>query len=276
MLRPRRFLGYSFASLAIGIVFVIGASGAPAATGLAVSHPVAHILKTKIVADSMVQSSNWAGYDEGLLDTSKLAQSISAEWTVPTASQHTAGQAESAADWIGIGGGCVDTTGGCLVTDETLIQAGTEEDVSASGQASYSAWWEVLPAPSLTSSVAVHPGDVVKVSISQVVPEVWTIAFNDLTDGQSFTQDVPYPSPMDTAEWIEEAPVVVSTSSAGEATLPNLTSPNFTAATLNGSNPGLSTKYAMQMVSSSGQVLATPSAPSGGDAFSVCTYSASC
>ncbi|MGH9030457.1 MAG: hypothetical protein ACRDV4_12685, partial [Acidimicrobiales bacterium] len=95
-----------------------------------------------------------------------------------------------------------------------------------------------------------------------------------------FTQDVPYPSPMDTAEWIEEAPVVVSASgsaAAGEASLPNLSSPDFNSATLNGNSPGLTTADEMQMVSSSGAVLATPSAPnSTGDGFNVCTYSSTC
>ena len=52
---------------------------------------------------------------------------------MPTATQHTAGQAEASSDWIGIGGGCVDA--GCTVTDSTLIQTGTEQDVSATGAA---------------------------------------------------------------------------------------------------------------------------------------------
>ena len=48
-------------------------------------------------------------------------------WTVPTATQHTAGQAEASSDWIGIGGGCIDA--GCTASDSTLIQTGTEQDV---------------------------------------------------------------------------------------------------------------------------------------------------
>ncbi len=168
---------------------------------------------------------------------------------------------------------------GCAVTDPTLIQAGTEEDVSASGQTSYSAWWEILPAPSISASVSVNPGDKVSVSISG--PGLWTISFKDLTNGQSFTQTVPYTSPLDTAEWIEEAPVVISASgtspAAGEATLPNLSGGTFSNSRLNGSNPAFVPGYEMQMVSSSGQVLATPSAPSSSkDGFNVCSYSSSC
>jgi hypothetical protein len=45
--------------------------------------------------------------------------SITGDWTVPTASQHSAGQSEDSSDWIGIGGGCIDA--GCTATDSTLI-----------------------------------------------------------------------------------------------------------------------------------------------------------
>ena len=51
-------------------------------------------------------SSNWFGYNQGTLEQgSKLFNSITGDWTVPTATQHTSGQAEDSSDWIGIGGG---------------------------------------------------------------------------------------------------------------------------------------------------------------------------
>jgi hypothetical protein len=289
LLGTRRLLTCFAAALAVAFCFGASAAGPAGAAAHAKAaraavrtrkiNPLVS-LATPAVRAGIVQSDNWSGYDEGLLDTDALAESISAEWTISTATQHTAGQAESSATWVGIGGGCVDMTSGCAVTDPSLIQAGTEQDVSSSGAATYSAWWEVLPLPSLTSSIAVHPGDTVSVSITG--PVLWTISFKDLTDGQSFTETVPYTSTMDSAEWIEEAPVVVSTGSslpvsAGEATLPNLTSPKFDDATLNGHNAGLTPAYEMQMVNSSGAVIATPSAPnSQGDGFNVCTYTSSC
>ena len=89
-------------------------------------------------------SSNWFGYNQGTLEQgSKLFNSITGDWTVPTATQHTDGQAEDSSDWIGIGGGCIDA--GCTATDSTLIQTGTEQDVDSTGAASYSAWWELVP-----------------------------------------------------------------------------------------------------------------------------------
>jgi hypothetical protein len=75
-------------------------------------------------------SSNWFGYNQGTLEQNgTMFNSITGDWTVPTATQHTAGQDESSSDWIGIGGGCIDA--GCTATDSTLIQTGTEQDVSS-------------------------------------------------------------------------------------------------------------------------------------------------
>src|SRR4051812_50080500 len=74
------------------------------------------------------QSSNWFGYNQGTLEKgNKLFNSISGDWTVPTATQHTAGQAESSSDWIGIGGGGVDS--GCAGPGHPPLQAGRRPGV---------------------------------------------------------------------------------------------------------------------------------------------------
>jgi hypothetical protein len=224
-------------------------------------------------------SSNWSGYNQGFLEKSDtLFHSVSATWTVPTATAHTNGEAEYSASWVGIGGGCVDA--GCTVTDPTLIQAGTEQDVGSNGVASYSAWWEIVPVPSTTiSSMTVHPGDQMSVSISENVPDsdVWTILVKDVTSGQAFSQTVPYPSTHLTAEWVEEAPTVIGTSGAGVAALPNLSGASFDHATANGAPAGLSPSEEIQLVNSSGTTLATPSAPDpDSDGFNVCTYTTTC
>lgn len=49
---------------------------------------------------------------------------MSGQWTVPIATAHASGRVEDSASWVGIGGGCV--TDDCTMTDNTLIQAGTE------------------------------------------------------------------------------------------------------------------------------------------------------
>jgi hypothetical protein len=195
---------------------------------------------------------------------------------VPTVSQHTHGQAEDSSDWIGIGGGCVDAT--CLVGDNTLIQTGTEQDVSATGQASYSAWWELVPAPSISISMTVQPGDHMHASVAELVPDsyVWTITLQDVTRNETFTQLVPYPSTHLTAEWIEETPLLIGTD-AGFASPPNLTSPVFDLATVNGQPANLTSSEEIQLIDSNSNVIGTPSAPDpDADGFNVCTWATSC
>jgi hypothetical protein len=223
-------------------------------------------------------SSNWFGYNQGTLEQgSKLFTSITGDWTVPTVTPHTAGQAEASSDWIGIGGGCIDA--GCTATDSTLIQTGTEQDVDATGAASYSAWWELVPAPSLTiSNMTVSPGDHMHASLSEVVPDsnVWTISIQDVTRGESFSQTVPYPSTHATAEWIEETPLEIGTN-AGFASLPNLSNPGWTSATVNGASAGLKSSEAMDLIDSNSNVIGAPSAPnSTADGFNECTWASTC
>lgn len=222
------------------------------------------------------QSSNWFGYSEPLTQSGPY-QSISANWVVPTATQHTAKQAESSATWIGIGGGCV--TSDCTVGDNTLVQTGTEQDVDASGKATYSAWWEVIPVPSVSFSIAVHPGDQIQASLTQTAPEVWNIVLNDVTDGQggSATQTLPYPSDYTTAEFIEETPLQIGTSGTGLTALPNLTNTTFTNAKVNGAAAGLVVADEMDLIDSNGKVISVPSAPSStGDSFTDCAWATSC
>jgi len=223
-------------------------------------------------------SSNWFGYNQGTLEHGdKLFNSITGDQTVPTATQHTAGQAEDPSDWIGIGGGCIDA--GCTATDSTLIQTGTEQDVDSTGAASYSAWWELVPAPSLTiSNITVQPGDHMHASISEVVPDsdVWTITLADVTRGESFTQTAPYPSTHATAEWIEETPLEIGTD-AGFASLPDLTNPACTTATTNGAPAGLKASEELDLTDPRGNVIGAPSAPnSAADGFGDCAWAAEC
>lgn len=220
------------------------------------------------------QSSNWSGYNQGVLDTDTLTSSISGSWVVPTATQHTKGEAEDSATWVGIGGGCLQSS--CSASDSTLIQAGTEQDVSASGQATYDAWYEIIPVPEIESSIVVHPGDVIDCSISAALPGVWTISLKDVTDGQSFSQTVPYTSDESTAEWIEETPTEIGTTGTGLAALPNLTTVHFTQATVNGASAGLVPDQAVQLINASGDPIATPSAPVSGNRFDDCAWATSC
>jgi hypothetical protein len=231
-----------------------------------------------IAAVNGSQSTNWSGYNQGTLEKNDtLFHAVSGVWTVPAATAHTKGQAEYSSSWVGIGGGCVDS--GCTVTDATLIQAGTEQDVASNGTGSYSAWWELVPAPSVTiSSMTVHPGDRMSVSIGEVISssDLWSIVVKDLTTGQTFSQTVPYPSTHVTAEWIQEAPTIIGTSGANVGTLPNLSGASFDLATVNGAPAGLSQSEEIQLVNS-GTAESTPSAPDPDkDGFNNCTYASTC
>lgn len=258
-----------FAMSAPLLAGLLSAGGAPrtAHAGLLHLAPAARL--------GMTQSNNWSGYNQGLLEKGTSFHEISGTWVVPTATQHTPGQAEYSSTWVGIGGGCVDS--GCTVTDSTLIQAGTEQDVDSSGHASYSAWWEIIPAPSLTVSLPVSAGQTVHVDVAEGAPEVWTITIQNLSTGQSFSTTTPYSSSYATAEWIEETPLIIGTGGSGISALPNLSTVVFDLGTANGTNPALAPSEAIQLVDSNGGVLATPSPPDSDlDGFSDCTFATGC
>jgi Peptidase A4 family len=264
------------ASLTVALAAVAVGAGSASAAGLTAHGQLLHLAHGAKVNTN--QSSNWFGYGQGTLEQgNKLFNSITGDWTVPAATAHTSGQAEASSDWIGIGGGCVDA--GCTVTDSTLIQTGTEQDVDATGAPSYSAWWELVPAPSISiSNMTVAPGDHMHASISEVVNDanVWNITITDVTKNETFTTTVPYPSTHATAEWIEETPLEIGTD-AGFAALPNLTNPAFSSGTTDGSAVKLTSSEEMQLIDSGGNVIGTPSAPTGGGSgFDACTWATTC
>ncbi len=249
----------------------------PGSSGSGATKPASlksHGQTLKLAVLNANQSSNWFGYNQGALESGKsLFSSITGDWTVPTATAHTSGQAESSSDWIGIGGGCTDTS--CTTTDSTLIQTGTEQDVSSSGTASYSAWYELIPAPSIAISMTVQPGDHMHAAITQTVPGVWSITLNDVTRGENYSTTVPYSSSEGSAEWIEETPLEIGTN-AGFAALPNLTTVPFTSATANGAAANLATSEEMDLTDSSGAVIGSPSAPKSTTSFDACAWASSC
>jgi peptidase A4-like protein len=224
------------------------------------------------------QSNNWSGYNQGTLEKGGVQfHRVSSTWVVPTATAHTAGEAEYSASWVGIGGGCVDAN--CTLTDATLIQAGTSQDVDASGAGQYSAWWEIIPEPSTPiANFAVSAGNVVFVDIAETTPGVWSIIVQNQTTGQTFSTTTPYTSTYATAEWIEETPVVID--SSGKVTvgpMPRLSTVGFDLSMTNGHSAGLTAAEEIRLVDSTANVLASPSAPdSDADAFNVCTFATAC
>jgi hypothetical protein len=249
---------------------------APGAAGLGGVIHVVHAAGGNVNTN---QSTNWSGYNIGAdypqVTTGTTFTSASGQWTVPTARQHTTGQAENSATWVGIGGGCVDDA--CTVTDNTLIQAGTEQDVSATGQASYGAWWEIIPEPQTVVSLPVNAGDKIAVSITEAsTPGSWSIVIKNLTTHKKFATTTPYSSSMDTVEWIEETPLLIGTTGTGLAAMPNLGTVHFSNAKYNGVNPGFRSIDEMQL-NNNNMIEATPSGPGPNlNSFNDCTWKTSC
>jgi hypothetical protein len=257
-----------------GTVLLTGASGS--AESDALSGQTVHIVKGgPTFADST--SSNWSGYNLGYLSTDTKYFEVTGTWIVPTAAPHKAGQSEHGATWIGIGGGCLNTS--CTETDDTLIQAGTSENVSKTGVAHYSAWYELIPETSVTEKIAIHPGDHIHCFISSTGPGEWTIQLKDETDGLGFVENTAYSSSELTAEWIVETPAVISTKSgAGLANLPNLGVVKFFGSKVNEENTaGLVAADAIQLINSKSKPISTPSDPNAkGTSFEVCTWASTC
>ena len=215
------------------------------------------------------ESGNWFGYNQGTLEQGgEQFHSIAGVWTVPTARQHANGAAEASSTWVGIGGGCVDAR--CTMEDPTLIQTGTEQDVSAAGKPSYSAWWEVIPGPSIEiGKLKIRPGDRVRASIAETIPGLWKITLTNLTT------TVPYTSTHATAEWIQETPIVIG-ADAGLAPLPNLARTSFDRARVNGAPAQLKSSERI-LLTSKDKVIGAPSAPDGQrDGFALCTWATKC
>jgi hypothetical protein len=262
-------------SVATALALAMPATAAPTAA----NHPstfsrvgsTVHLAKNATV--NTRTSGNWFGYVQGTLEKPghPLFKSIAGRWVVPTATQHKAGESEDSSTWIGIGGGCVNAN--CLISDNTLIQTGTEQDVDASGHASYHSWWEIIPAPSISTPLVVHPGNLISASITQKEPGVWLIALHNISTGGTWSQTIPYSSDYLTAEWVDETPLTTG----GLAALPKLTPTHFDRATVNGANAHLVSGERLYLTNNSGNIIGSPSVPqSDRNGFGDCTWTTSC
>lgn len=157
---------------------------------------------------SAAVSANWAGY-VALHPTGVGSDfsSISGTWQQPRATCSTGRQTYSAV-WVGLGG---YSTGA-----RTLEQVGTDTDCSRSGTATYTAWYELLPAGPVKLTMKVHPGDDLSASTTVKGHNV-TLRIRDLTTGARFTTTKRAASiDRSSAEWIVEAPSICLSSDSCE------------------------------------------------------------
>jgi hypothetical protein len=149
-------------------------------------------------------SSNWSGYAlTGVGSTATNAVTnmsftdVTGTWTQPAATC-TPGQSTSAAIWVGLGGYTVGSA--------ALEQTGTSADCSASGKATYYAWFELVPASSVTLKLKILPGDKITATVLVKGTDV-LVQVKNRTRRTEFTKHLPMTSPdLTSAEWIAEAP----------------------------------------------------------------------
>jgi Peptidase A4 family len=141
------------------------------------------------------QSTNWAGY--AVHRTGVSFHRVSARWIQPNASC-TAGQPSYSSAWVGLGG--------YSPTSDALEQIGTELDCTASGKVVSSAWYELVPAPSKTISLAVAPGDAMHATVTVTGHQV-VVELDNLTRHTRFRKTLRSAAiDVSSAEWILEAP----------------------------------------------------------------------
>jgi hypothetical protein len=187
---------WSSTALSFGVVVLM--LGVPAAiAGAPVAAHAAPFFATHggAIRMSTTSSTNWAGY--AVTGARGSVTDVTGSWTQPAATC-SGTSAQYAAFWVGIDG----------YSSSTVEQTGTEADCS-SGHASYYAWYEFYPHPSvLVRAIAVHPGDVISAQVSySSATAKFTISLSDLTTHKSATKTAAVRSAQRTsAEWIAEAP----------------------------------------------------------------------
>jgi hypothetical protein len=163
-------------------------------------------------------SQNWSGYAE--LDPCVGFTSVSAEWTVPTASC-TPGFPTYSAEWVGIDG----------YGSSTVEQDGTEVDCAMNGTPQYSAWYEMYGDDAVNDGYSVplpagdvvQPGDRIAASVQEAA-DTWTLAVADYTQSWTFSTQLSFSgASRSSAEWVVERPLVCSDSDSSSCSLSDLT-----------------------------------------------------
>ena len=239
--------------------------------------------------ENEAMAGNWSGYAV----TAGNYTSAQGTWIVPGVSYAAyAGSpsVEVSSTWVGIGGD----------SDQTLIQLGTQQQISSSENAVpvYAAWYElVCPTCSPTetflgSDYPVFAGDVITASLRCAQPcvanfgQTWTLLMQNTTQGWTWTspQPISFISTLASAEWIMEASTNPATGSIFP--LPYFAPPPFSNLTVstptaNNVNPQLSLPangIIMNDIASGGtfQGAATPTYADGGNSFTVNYLAAPC
>ena len=240
----------AFGTPAIAATPHTAAAAAPAQLTQAIAGHESHSLHgVRAGTSASVESTNWSGY--AATGAAGSYKSVSSSWTQPAVS--CTSSTTYSAYWVGLDG----------YNNSALEQTGTEADCIG-GQATYGAWWEVLPASeSAYSGVTVKAGDALTATVTDDGNGDFTMTLVDSTEGWSkSTVSAGSSGYQDSsAEVIAEAPEVNGTI----AKLADFGTVNFTGATAGGTALGSTSPTEIVMINSSGsKVRAQPGSVSGG------------
>jgi hypothetical protein len=150
-------------------------------------------------------SANWAGYAITPVPPAAGTPPVTftdatGTWVQPKATCQV-GSTTSSAFWVGLGG--------FTESAQALEQLGTEADCGPRGAATYNAWFEIVPAPSVKVSMKIVPGDTVTAAVLVKGSQV-TLSLRNVTRGTRFSKTLTPATPVDvsSAEWVAEAPSV--------------------------------------------------------------------
>ena len=215
---------------------------------------------------------NWSGYIIPNTPGPNFS-SIAGEWNVPYI---LSDNDSDSATWIGIDG---------VGYNEPLLQVGTVQTYSSGflgifgGGTSYHPFYQIYPAhDQVMIPKPISPGDhIVAFLLAGGTappvpnqPSTWWVYMNNETKNWFYTAQVTYSGPLDSAEWIEEAPTSCGWFSCSVETLANYGSVTFDGSDdVNGQRVGLSESNEYWIVQG-GKTVSIPSDPDGDlDGFTV-------
>jgi len=203
-------------------------------------------------ANAATTSQNWAGYASA--GNAGTFTSVSASWSQPAVT--CTATDTFASFWVGLDG---DGT-------NSVEQTGTEADCSG-GNAVYQGWFEMFPAAPVFYNNPVQPSDAMSASVVANGGGAFTLTLTDSTQGWTQKTDQTLnTAQLGSAEVIAEAP---SSGNGNVLALSNFGTVNFTAVTADNAPIGNENTDSLTMVSGNNVTEATPSALTGGNAFSV-------
>jgi hypothetical protein len=279
--RPATAIGRLARSALAGAVVLVACGALAPAPALGVSPSGTH---PRLGRTQATVSSNWAGYVAvPSAGGASRFSSVTGTWTQPSATC-SAGRESYSAVWVGLGG--------YSERARALEQIGTDADCSRSGSASYSVWYELLPAGPVNLGLKVRPGDQLSASVTVRHHDV-LLTIRDLNTGAHFFA-AERVSQLETssAEWIVEAPSacvngqtcdVLALTDFGEVAFASAAAvarshagpvgdPGWSSTALELQQralTGLSGRASGRLAPSTNLILATPSALSSSGAFSV-------